>query len=261
MKKYKLDIDLLPKGAWGNNLSKSLQKKDWDILRHECYKKAGGKCEVCGYVTNELDAHEVWDFDIRTKTQTLMRIIALCSKCHGVKHFRNSERLGRGENSKRHFLKINNCSELDFAAHCFESEQLYNERNKVYRWNMKVDFDKFGGKGIKLKERYTPLIFSDYAEKQVPQCDNFVVDSKGYCFPPKVRVLEIDNYQGTITIECDYTKRIEWCCNDIKIKTKYNTAGRFKTTFSVNDCDKPYVQFKLIGDDGTVTSKPFYLVL
>lgn len=32
MKNYKLNIDLLPKGAWENDLSKTLSKKDWDIL-------------------------------------------------------------------------------------------------------------------------------------------------------------------------------------------------------------------------------------
>lgn len=35
--KYKLTIDLLPKGAWGNDLSKTLSKKDWDTLREACY--------------------------------------------------------------------------------------------------------------------------------------------------------------------------------------------------------------------------------
>jgi len=33
-----LTIDLLPKGAWGNNFSKTLSKKDWDVIRDACYK-------------------------------------------------------------------------------------------------------------------------------------------------------------------------------------------------------------------------------
>lgn len=66
MNKFKLTIDLLPKGAWGNNLSSILPKKDWDTLRNFCYEKARHKCAICGS-SGELDAHEVWDFDIKSK--------------------------------------------------------------------------------------------------------------------------------------------------------------------------------------------------
>jgi 5-methylcytosine-specific restriction endonuclease McrA len=94
MSKLKLTIDLLPKGAWGNNLSKTLPKKDWDTLRHICYERAGNRCCICDKEDSRLDAHEVWEFDMRTKTQTLKDIMALCPACHGVKHMRNSERIG-----------------------------------------------------------------------------------------------------------------------------------------------------------------------
>ncbi|MCL2860812.1 MAG: hypothetical protein FWE22_00150 [Firmicutes bacterium] len=49
MKNLILTIDLLPKGAWGNNLSKILPKKDWDILRQKCYEKAINRCVICGF--------------------------------------------------------------------------------------------------------------------------------------------------------------------------------------------------------------------
>lgn len=87
MKDLKLNIELLPKGAWGNDFSRTLAKKDWDTLRRVCYDKANHKCTICGFETDDLDAHEVWDFDIKTKTQTLKDIIAICSKCHGVTQF------------------------------------------------------------------------------------------------------------------------------------------------------------------------------
>ncbi|MDD4154598.1 MAG: hypothetical protein PHT30_04245 [Bacilli bacterium] len=162
MKNLKLTIDLLPKGAWGNNLSKVLPKKDWDTLRQACYERANQRCAICGIRYAELNAHEVWDFNIRTKTQTLKAIIALCPACHGVKHMRNSERIGYGESSKRHFLEINNCNEIAFAGHYAEAQILFEERNKVERWNIKADLDKFGGKGIEIKERNIPMIISPY---------------------------------------------------------------------------------------------------
>ena len=92
MSELKLTIELLPKGAWGNDLSIILSKKDWNILREFALKRANGKCEICGYETSDLDVHEDWKFEIKNKTQTLKDIIAICSRCHGVKHFRNSKR-------------------------------------------------------------------------------------------------------------------------------------------------------------------------
>ena len=139
MKNLKLTMDLLPRGAWGNNLSKTLPKKEWDLLRQSAYERAGNKCVCCGS-DGELDAHEVWDFDIPTKTQTLTDIVALCEKCHGVNHFRHSVMIGYGEHAKQHFLKINKCNMETFAAHFIEAENLFNERNKVDKWTMKVPY-------------------------------------------------------------------------------------------------------------------------
>ena len=39
MKNFKLTIEMLPKGAWNNDFSKTLPKKEWDIVRNACYKK------------------------------------------------------------------------------------------------------------------------------------------------------------------------------------------------------------------------------
>ena len=113
MNELKLTIELLPKGAWNNDLSKTLSKKDWNILRQVALKRANGNCEICGYKTDDLDVHEEWDFDINNKTQTLRDIKAICTRCHGVKHFRNSKRLGFEEEAKKHFMKVNNCNEFN----------------------------------------------------------------------------------------------------------------------------------------------------
>ena len=106
MEGLKLTINMLPKGAWNNDFSKRLSKKDWDKLREFALKRANGRCEICGYKTDALDVHEEWEFNIEKKTQTLKQIIAICSKCHGVKHFKNSVRLGYGEEAQKHFMKV-----------------------------------------------------------------------------------------------------------------------------------------------------------
>lgn len=255
MKDLKLNIELLPKGAWGNDFSRTLAKKDWDILRKVCYDKANHKCTICGFETDDLDAHEVWDFDVETKTQTLRDIIAICSKCHGVKHIRNSQRLGYGENAKRHFMEVNNCNELEFAKHLAKGQMDFEERNKIYRWKMIANLEKFGGKNIEIKEIVIPLIKSEYKQDEL----NLLKNECG--FAPRILDVNIDNYQGTISITCDKTNKIEWFDeNKNLLDTKYNFGEKFNTNFSVKDLRCSYLKFKLTGLYGEKVSKKIYLI-
>jgi len=252
MKNYKLTIELLPKGAWDNDLSKTLSKKDWDTLRHKCYKKANHKCEICGYKTDELDAHEVWEFDVNNKTQTLMDIIGICSKCHGVKHMRNSQRLGFGENAKKHFMEVNKCSDLEFASHFTEAQMNFEEQNEILRWKIRANLEKFGGKGIEIKERNIPIIKSSYTDKELEDCKN--VSS----MLPRILDIDINNYNGTITVLSDKTNKIEWYGDNL-LNTKFNFGQKFKTAFCVKDLKIPCLYFKLFGNGGEIISKVFYL--
>ena len=253
MKDLKLTIDLLPKGAWNNDLSKILAKKDWDKIRTKCYERANHRCEICGYQTDELDAHEIWDFNIKAKTQTLKDIIAICSGCHGVKHYRNSERLGYGENAKKHFMKVNNCSEFDFGTHLAEAQILFAERNSVYYWKMIADLDKFGGKGISIPSTYRPKIENPYSEEDKTISRNY---SSAL---PRILEINVDNYSGIISLKCDRTNKIEWFSREKIIKTKFNLGRRFITSLSVKGFTFPDIYFKLTGNGGEYISKTFNL--
>lgn len=266
MKNFKLTIDLLPKGAWGNDFSKTLPKKEWDIVRNSCYERANNKCEICGFETDELDAHEVWDFDIETKTQTLKDIIAICSKCHGVKHIRNSQRLGFEENAKSHFMKVNNCSEMEFAAHLVKAQMDFEERNKVYRWKRKADLRKFGLENATIKEKNIPYIQNPYEHVDWNDYDFiknnhnmlfYVEKNDNYCLEPKILSIDINNYQGTIKIVSDNANKIEWYLDNNKIKTKYNTVGEFSTMVNVQNLEGKELTFALFGEGGKTLSKTF----
>ena len=269
MKDLKLTINMLPKGAWNNDFSKTLSKKDWDKLRNFALKRANGKCEICGFETNNLDVHEEWDFNIEKKTQTLKQIVAICSKCHGVKHFKNSVRLGYGEKAQEHFMKVNNASEMEFASHLNKSLLEYNERNSVYRWKIVADLKKFGGSGIEIKQNNIPLIKNPYESINWNEYDNlkakyknlFSIKSKKlYYLEPTVLSISVDNYQGSITIVCENVNKIEWYLDDIKIKTKYNLVGIFNTKFQVKNLNGFILKFKLTGKGGETISKNFEIL-
>lgn len=268
MKDFKLTIDLLPKGAWGNDFSKTLSKKDWDTLRNKCYERANHKCAICGYVTDDLDAHEVWNFNVENKTQTLVDILALCSRCHGVKHIQNSYRLGYGDDAKTHFMKVNNASELDFISHLTEAEMKFEERNKVYRWNIVADLSKFGGKDIEFKKSYIPMIENPYKDidfNTINFADTknlFNISKKensNLIGTPKIIEISVDNYQGTITTQSLFANKIEWFLDGTKIKTKYNLAGLFATEFSVKNLTGKQLYFKLSNLNGELVSRNFEL--
>ena len=255
MKDLKLKIELLPKGAWGNDFSRTLSRKDWDTLRNACYERANHKCAICGFVTDDLDAHEVWDFNIETKTQTLIDIIALCSRCHGVKHIRNSQRLGFGENAKRHFMNVNNCNELEFATYLTKAQMEFEEKNKIYRWKMVANLEKFGGKDIEIKENYIPLIDSEYTQDELEEL------KKEYDFTPRILDISINNYEGTISITCDKTNKIDWYDDKRNlINTKFNFSEKFITKFSVKNLYCSHITFKLTGEYGEEVSKKFNLI-
>ena len=252
MKNYKLTIDLLPKGAWGNDFSRTLPKTEWDKIRNICYEKAHNHCSICGFETDDLDAHEIWDFNLETKTQTLKNIVAICSKCHGVKHFRNSLRLGFGENAKHHFMKVNNASELDFASHLAKAQILFDERNKIYRWKMVADLEKFGGDNSKIRNIYIPKIINPYRE------DDLEIAQNDCSFKPRILNIIVDNFQGKIIIFCDRTNKIEFISNS-KSEIKFNFARYFKAEFSVKDMYDKNLYFKLSGQGGELTTKAFKL--
>lgn len=257
MEDLKLTIDLLPKGAWGNDLSSTLSKKDWDKLRSFCYERFDNKCAICGENSTKLNAHEIWEFDIKNKTQKLVDIVALCPKCHGVKHFRNSERLGYGENAKRHFMQVNNCKEIDFANHYTKQQFRFEELNEIYRWKIIADLKRFGGEGIEVKQRYLPMITNPYEDVSWHIAEQEKIFEKELFgsgeFPyvlPKIRFIDIDNYAGIITFVADYVNKIELCAGNKIIAKKFNISGKFVAKFSVEDIKENSVYFKIHNKNG-----------
>lgn len=260
-------IDLLPKGAWGNDLSNTLSSKDWDILRNFCYKKFHNKCAICGKEDSNLNAHEVWNFDKSSRTQTLVDIIALCPQCHGVKHMRNSERIGYGENAKRHFCTINKSSAMDFANHYAEQQFRFEDLSEIFRWKVIAELNKFGGTEIKLKQRQLPFIINAYENadfrnlnsKKLFTAEKYVITKNSTNALPMVRCIEVDNYAGTITVVADKADKIDWIADKKVIRTKYNFSGKFITEFNVEDILAKNIFFVLSNKNGGLFSMPFEL--
>lgn len=105
-------------------------------------------------------------------------------------------------------MKVNNCSEMEFASHLNKALLEYNERNSIYRWKILADLEKFGGSGIEIKQNNIPLIKNPY--------ENIDWDTLSYndmkslfeikrnenlIGSPKIVSIGVDNYQGIIQIK------------------------------------------------------------
>lgn len=132
-----LFIDLIPSNCWFSNVRTNIKGSCWNKLRKLVYERVDNICECCGVkdekksLETRLEAHERWFYDDVTKTQKLMRIIALCKLCHLATHFgyANLPHVNRGEEAKQHFMKVRNFTEEQFEKHEEEAFILWHERN------------------------------------------------------------------------------------------------------------------------------------
>lgn len=148
-KKYKLEFDLVPEECWGYSLYHLLPPADWDKVRKDAYRRAGYKCRICG-AKGRLEAHEKWSYDDAKALQKLEDVVALCHSCHEVKHVARAQLTGRGMDVMEHFMRVNQCSQMDYHKALGKANEEYQKRNKVEGWV--TDLTWLQGKfGIKLR--------------------------------------------------------------------------------------------------------------
>ncbi|MBR1867165.1 MAG: HNH endonuclease [Clostridia bacterium] len=130
----KLEFEIVPDGCWYSNLRSALKKSDWDKIRFDAYKRAEGKCMICGAPAKRLEAHERWSYDERLGIQKLEDVIAVCHDCHCVIHIGRTQLMGDEDRAISHFMKVNNCSYADYRKALGEANMVHRRRNLVPEW-------------------------------------------------------------------------------------------------------------------------------
>ena len=138
----KLGFELVPDGCWYSNLRSVLKPKEWDIVRREAYARANGRCAICSRSVSRLEAHEVWSYDMKTQTQKLENVIAICHLCHSVIHIGRTQLLGDEDKAIAHFCKVNSCNYSDYVRALGEANALHKKRNEVSEWKLDLSYLK-----------------------------------------------------------------------------------------------------------------------
>lgn len=130
-----LTIELIPKTSFFKNLRSELPQSQWDALRRMTYKNANYKCEVCGGKGSKhpVECHEIWEYS--GSIQKLIGLIALCPKCHMVKHWGLTQLRGLEHVAFAHLKQVNNWSHKQVQEHIKEAAELWHERNKI-KWKL-----------------------------------------------------------------------------------------------------------------------------
>ena len=146
----KLTIELVPWTCWFSDVRSQVEPADWEILRKATLAKAGHRCEVCGRQVTPLHCHEVWEYDDVKHIQKLVKLQALCSACHEVKHIELAQIKGRFRFALRHMAKVNDITEEKADGYENRAMDKYQERSK-HEWTLDLSWLK--ERGITWKER------------------------------------------------------------------------------------------------------------
>jgi hypothetical protein len=128
----RLTVELVPKTSWYHNVRALVDEMTWDRIRHQVWRQAEYRCEICGGRGPEhpVECHEVWRYDDRTRVQALVRMIALCPACHQVKHLGLANVQGRGAQARAHLARVNGWTLARADAYIDEAFGVWAQRSQ-----------------------------------------------------------------------------------------------------------------------------------
>lgn len=144
-----MSIELIPSSAFGKNVRDILTSTQWSLLSKQVRSAAYDTCEICGNDNDQMSCHEIWFYDDHNLIQKLIGLQSLCRDCHSVKHFGFSQIQGKGAQTLRHFMKVNDLNRKDAEEAIEKSFKIWGQRSKK-RWTLDVSI--LSDYGIKIKD-------------------------------------------------------------------------------------------------------------
>lgn len=137
----KLTIELVPSTSWYNNVRSMVSKKEWDIIRKKCYQMSNYICDICGGKGEKhpVECHEIWDYNDKTNTQTLIGLTSLCPSCHEVKHSGLAILQGKEEKIIEQLKKVNNITKQEAIKMLSKAFEIHRERSEK-EWYVDISY-------------------------------------------------------------------------------------------------------------------------
>lgn len=133
----KLLIELVPRSCFYSNVRSEVTKQKWDIIRKDCYQEYNYKCGICDGKGDKhpVECHEIWEYNY--PAQKLIGFIALCPKCHQVKHFGLAQIRGKSKEATKHLMKVNGWDRKQAERHIKSAFILWTERSEC-DWKLDI---------------------------------------------------------------------------------------------------------------------------
>ena len=140
----RLTIELVPSSCWFSNVRSHVPSSVWEVLKKQTAKLTRYRCEICAGRGRRwpVECHEVWLYDDKTHTQTLVRLIALCPMCHKVKHIGLASVNGEFDEVRAHLMKVNQWPQQATAdAYIARAFHIFEERSQ-HEWALDISYLK-----------------------------------------------------------------------------------------------------------------------
>ena len=143
-----LEVDLIPSRSWFQNVRAAVNPRDWDLLRFSVFARAAYLCELCGANDEPLECHERFAYMVeaggKTGVQRLLRLLALCKKCHLATHYGLATILGIEREAAEHIIRVRDWSEDQVYSHINDSVAQWERRNEI-AWIVDISIITAGG--------------------------------------------------------------------------------------------------------------------
>lgn len=175
---------LIPSPLWGVSAYRLLgRNKHWKLIRADVLEAAGDKCEICGREKRPvrqvyLICHELWDYNDKKRTATLIGFEIHCSLCDLVTHMGRARSVGKGEAALKQMCKVNGISR-DAALELYNKAINVWEKRRARKWKVRVS--------LALLKRYPALaVLNNYRKSE-----DYEPDSLQFGFPelPGIKIL------------------------------------------------------------------------
>jgi hypothetical protein len=160
-----LFVDLVPSSCWFTNVRSCVSQQDWERLRRMLLRRAGNRCEICQQgedraIQRWLEAHERWSYDEARTTQSLRRLICLCSDCHRTTHFGLAQLRGQADAAFDHLRTVTGLTTDQARSHIDDAFAVW-QRRSTRTWTL--DLSPLTAAGITLAEPPHPDDRADVA--------------------------------------------------------------------------------------------------